>query len=681
MADKNYELTFAMSDGSEKKVQFTSPQGEPGNPGVYVGSGDMPEGYSIQIDPDAVGEEYVTREEFDKLSDQKVGYSDLEDKTFLQSVADLVESVTYYERPKIVKSVDEMTDTSKQYILESTNTVWEYRYEEVEIPGEPLYTNLANTNEDWADASRFSSNGAVSSAGTNDVISNSVSVPNTCVVRVKGIDLLNRLSNGSITRSALYCGGTLLSCVDTSDTHASYISKDDSGVYTFNITDTLRTALAIGDGILITSIRIGGTLIGTKEDVIITVNEEIKNSDPTYEKIYSWVDTGLAFGESEDDVYEERIVDLENRVSEIEENGLTHSIPDYWESAAGVAVDKVKANQNLAGHNGINFIMFSDMHIIYGSNNYAHNVGKLSRYIMDKCDIPLTCFLGDWVNSAGESTKELTLDDVRVAREILSPISSEELCTITGNHDLWFNGNGYTVTMEERYNAVCRHNTKDFHKVFGEDGSYYYVDNAPQKMRFIFLDGNWAEWTVDSTNKASYNSFAQGGYGQNQLQFLADSLKVQSGWSVCIFTHVPPIAEYRPPTTSYDYFRDGDVLIGIINAYADKTTYTGTHDGSDYNGIIHEWAKVSVSVDYTAENGELVAMFTGHRHLDEVFTDTLNCPIVTVTTCSGQKLKDGYARTYGTDTETSLDVVTINKATRTIYCTRVGAGSDRTISY
>ena len=33
MADKNYELTFTMSDGSTKKVRFTAPQGEKGDPG------------------------------------------------------------------------------------------------------------------------------------------------------------------------------------------------------------------------------------------------------------------------------------------------------------------------------------------------------------------------------------------------------------------------------------------------------------------------------------------------------------------------------------------------------------------------------------------------------------------------------------------------------------------------
>ena len=35
----------------------------------------------------------------------------------------------------------------------------------------------------------------------------------------------------------------------------------------------------------------------------------------------------------------------------------------------------------------------------------------------------------------------------------------------------------------------------------------------------------------------------------------------------------------------------------------------------------------------------------------------------------------------GTDTETALDIVSIDKSTRAIHCTRLGAGSDRVTSY
>lgn len=62
MADKNYELTFELSNGSSKKVQFTAPQGEKGDPGVYILSegetiDDAPDDANVVIDPNgqAVG--------------------------------------------------------------------------------------------------------------------------------------------------------------------------------------------------------------------------------------------------------------------------------------------------------------------------------------------------------------------------------------------------------------------------------------------------------------------------------------------------------------------------------------------------------------------------------------------------------------------------------------------------
>ena len=37
-------------------------QGDPGKDAVYVGSGDMPDGYDIQIDPNGEADEFATRE-------------------------------------------------------------------------------------------------------------------------------------------------------------------------------------------------------------------------------------------------------------------------------------------------------------------------------------------------------------------------------------------------------------------------------------------------------------------------------------------------------------------------------------------------------------------------------------------------------------------------------------------
>ena len=75
-------------------------------------------------------------------------------------------------------------------------------------------------------------------------------------------------------------------------------------------------------------------------------------------------------------------------------------------------------------------------------------------------------------------------------------------------------------------------------------------------------------------------------------------------------------------------------------------------------------------------------MFTGHVHHDSIDTTTLECPLITIIS-AGASVNWGEEpeRTFNTDTETSFDIVTINRKTRTIYCTRVGAGEDRKIEY
>jgi hypothetical protein len=140
------------------------------------------------------------------------------------------------------------------------------------------------------------------------------------------------------------------------------------------------------------------------------------------------------------------------------------------------------------------------------------------------------------------------------------------------------------------------------------------------------------------------------------------------GYGAIITSHVPP---------NITYTVDKVQLIGIINAYCNKTTYSGS-----YTAGVDGWTNNSVNVDFTDAKGEIIAMFTGHVHQDTIDTTTLACPLITIIS-SGAQVNAGEVpqRTFGTDTETSFDIVTINRKTRTIYCTRVGWGKDRVIQY
>ncbi len=91
---------------------------------------------------------------------------------------------------------------------------------------------------------------------------------------------------------------------------------------------------------------------------------------------------------------------------------------------------------------------------------------------------------------------------------------------------------------------------------------------------------------------------------------------------------------------------------------------------------------VSVNVDFSEAKGELVGYFAGHVHCDHVHT-SFGLNIITTRCDAKEENTDALKneRVSGTTTEQSFDVFTVNKATRTIHATKIGAGADREILY
>jgi hypothetical protein len=100
---------------------------------------------------------------------------------------------------------------------------------------------------------------------------------------------------------------------------------------------------------------------------------------------------------------------------------------------------------------------------------------------------------------------------------------------------------------------------------------------------------------------------------------------------------------------------------------------------------------VSVDVDFSGAKGRLIAYFGGHIHEDKAYPSTYawngaeHSDFYIITSrCDGRTENTEELlnqRIAGTVTEQSFDVFTVNKAERKIYATKIGAGSDRVISY
>lgn len=553
-------------------------------------------------------------------------------------------------KPEFANSLADCTDTAKLYVLPD-GYIYGYLKKTSAAAGD--YTNLADPgSSDWLTDQRMNSSGGGTACAAS-LVTNYIAVSPGDVVRVQGLDVVTALTNYANTpKQAVYNADKGVLSVDAAASGGNYWAYEADGdiaVFTVNYSTAayMRFSGELADGC-------------SASDVVITVNEAITAGDVTTS--YQWASTGHAFVPAD---YEDRILDvealaagnaeaveeLETAVAALEAGSVT--LPDYWQEAVEAAITKVKALQDEGGSETVQFLLFSDLH--YGDNKArTQYVGKLCAAVMDACRIPLALSCGDTLTSAPLETEEAVLECLEEAQALLSPIGSR-LLQIRGNHDdVWgsYTGEDATVYYVNKvapakiWNRLHRGQAADLRRAFGGDGTYFYLDNVPQKVRFICLNSHFydGEGTQEGTAKNMTT-----GFGAAQLQWLEQAaLDLPEGWSAVLAVHVPPTAESVNGSTYYlGQYSDGAAFRSIVSTKADS----------------------------------ILGIFCGHCHADAIVSGDLPCPIITVTTAGGTPYDSAEpARTAGTDTETALDVVSIHKAQRTIHLTRIGVGSDRSCS-
>lgn len=564
-------------------------------------------------------------------------------------------------KPEFADSLEELEtngDTTKLYVLPDG---YIYAYKQITETVKD-YTNLATTFEEGY---RLNSSGVAVAQSGATVCSDYIPFEKGTIVRIKGFGALTDYN------TSVYSSSKAVLSTAKANSNTAYIT------YSYDSANEIVTLESVyaSNGYLRTS----GVLTGTTDDVIITVNEEIKESTVTS---YKWANTGHAFVPAD---YEERIIDLEEDVlslkNNVEAGGGSSSeavaIPSYWSDMVAEKTETVKALQESGGKNCFSFAWASDTHIPDNDNGRTTDLGKVMAKMLDNCEIPFAVLSGDINTRASYATEEGLLNCQAQMSVHLAPLwGTDRLVMALGNHDgTWGDSSGHyrkQFTPERLWQVFFRGQALDFRRVFSEDGLYFYVDNIPQKTRFIVLNSHFGgEYAEDENGFAVNNRFATSCYGQAQLDWLSNTaLDMPEGYSAILTAHVPP---------NITYTVDKELFIGIVNAYNNKSTYSGSYSGVD------GWTSSNISVDFTNAKGEIIAMFAGHVHGDSIDTETLSCPLLTILS-AGASANEAYeenapTRTVATDTETSFDIVTVNKTTRKIYCTRVGAGTDRELSF
>lgn len=385
--------------------------------------------------------------------------------------------------------------------------------------------------------------------------------------------------------------------------------------------------------------------------------------------------------------------------NKIVESGVDDKTPpQYWINAINDIKDNlgnittkgfestVREKQNKAGADCVQFVWFSDTHI-YPAHPRVLNICKVANYLCERCNIPLIAITGDLMSQDSPSSTVGVMNLFTAVQNVLNGAERERLMYIMGNHDgMWGSKvvNGSTLSYmkqlhhNEMYNILFREQATDFRRIFSNHGSYFYVDNIPQKFRFIMLDSHFdGDGSVDEEGYPIYNRMKTSCFGQEQLQWVADTaLDMPEEYTAVLMMHSP-----SP--------QDISLLGKIITAYNSRTKYNNAGNPTvitgDFWGANVEnspYKNEVIDVDFTNAKGTIAAVFHGHIHKDSIDTTTLSVPLLGITTAGGD-VRDTNAptRTAGTATETAMDVVTINKKTKTIYMSRLGAGSDRDIAY
>ena len=646
---------------------------------IYVGNGEMPDDATIQILMDDSDEEQSFKDELKDYIDgeiekvtpvkgvdyfdgtngktayqyaQEGGYEgteaefseDINPNTVKAHIAQELAKRAQL-KPEFANDVSECTDESKLYVLPD-GMVWAYMNRTTTLPS--TNPNLYIVEEAVWNGRLSGSSGSLSTGANNSCTATGFIAltdfegAESFIVRINGVNFTT--GNRADDKVVFY---------NSAKTRIGNVGL---------VSGTNITYSESGAVIDLKAGEIGGTYDGAAYIRIqfSTAQEEHNGLTITFDTNYvaggtttqiGWYSTGHAFVPAD---YEDRINALEDQddllnqaIYELQKSlGKTNTdieIPLFWEDAVNECISKIKSLQ--VGRHCVTFPFFSDNHT---RNGYA---GVLIARIMKECNIPYAFFGGDSISSGYIASEAVMIAQDKAFDEAMSYIPNGRFCRAVGNHDGFWNvseasGDEYHYTRAQIYELFLREESIAQNKHFGEDGTYYYVDDIASRTRFIVLNTN--DGNVDSTQLS-------------WLQNTALSFN-ESGWTVVFISHHPISNHYHA---------------NISNAEEVRTIVKSYINGS------------------TANKADIVGWFSGHIHMDRIYTgaamnttdDSVGADMgfkqVTITSDhTGIAYDDRTKHTVANDDQShAIDFVTINKTTRTVNITRLGIGNDRHYTY
>ena len=228
-----------------------------------------------------------------------------------EEIADKVPYVKVAEHPICVNSIEEMTDTSKMYVLNSDGMFYSYKQRTITTEGTktPNFTNLMDDSNAYVKTkSRYSQSGKAwkDYADGDSIVVPFVHSGGTSVVRVRG-------ASDESGYEYVYYGTTNGSFTTT-------IIGDTSTNSDGDIVHTLNNSAVLNGYITFVVAPITDV-----DSLIVTLNEEITYTvtEGGTQIITEWSSTGISYNQPAD--YEHRVIAMETDVDELKQKTITMS--------------------------------------------------------------------------------------------------------------------------------------------------------------------------------------------------------------------------------------------------------------------------------------------------------------------------------------------------------------------
>lgn len=361
------------------------------------------------------------------------------------------------------------------------------------------------------------------------------------------------------------------------------------------------------------------------------------------------------------------------------------TLPSYvYDEADRVAL----AVSQLQTDTSFSFIAISDTHWRSDYSAGLRHAGEAAAMIRDSVSIDFAALLGDLTLGSAQTTLDGGQQQIIAINNYLeAAFSGIPNFRAVGNHDTLtysYAQNGDYLENAEIYPLIGAYNTGAVNAE--APGGYCYRDLEAYRTRVILLNTS----DMDGVTVSENTGFAR--ISGAQAQWFAESLDLSGKaepreWSILILSHIP--LDYGSLLQSA-----GKILDAYLNGTATGFTWEGTQVRYDFSG---------------KNSAEIIANIHGHNHcflVDEMYVtdqhgkmyqsviERICIPNACAPRNNERGINNGpdsngiefgettaYPKTAGTAQDTAFNIVTVDLATKTIYCTNYGAGYDREISY